>query len=85
MTRGVIRTSSSVRSLLRDVEPNSRPSQGMRLSSGTPLSETLSFCWIRPPSSTVWPLCTATWVWMVRCEMALLPVGPAVAPGLLTS
>src|SRR6185437_2083027 len=74
MMRGVISTISSVRSRLRLVLPNRRPMTGIRLRPGMPVSVLPSSCWIRPPSSTVCPLCTATCVLSWRCEMDGLPL-----------
>ena len=85
MIRGVISTISSVRLRERLVVPNSRPSTGMRLSPGMPVSVVPSFCWMRPPNSTVWPLCTATWVASLRSEMVALPLTSATSLGWLTS
>lgn len=44
MMRGVIKTISSLRLLLRSVVPNSHPSTGIRLRNGTPLCSTVSIC-----------------------------------------
>ena len=66
----MISTISSVRLLLLVVEPNRFFSTGTRLIKGNPFVDWSSLSRISPPSSSVSPLCTATWVWMSRWLIA---------------
>ena len=60
MTRGVMKTISSVRTLWLLVLRKRLPSTGMSPRSGTLSVEFVELSWIRPPSTTVWPLVTLT-------------------------
>ena len=73
-TRGVISTISSVRFLLLLVVPNNQRKPGMRPRYGTVDAVSLLSCLISPPSNTVCPLCTATWVDTERVEIRGLPL-----------
>jgi hypothetical protein len=69
MTRGVMKTISSVRWLWLLVLRKRLPRTGMSPSSGTLSTAWVEPSWISPPRTTVWPLVTFTLLAIRRCAM----------------
>ena len=68
MTRGVMKMTSSVRSLVVDLAPKAIPRTGIRCSQGIPALLEVSDSLMIPPMAMVSPSWTVTWVFTLRVE-----------------